>query len=145
MAASANRRVTLLASTTLAAAVANQASSPILGLTGMVSVALEAKFVRAGGGTTCKVWIQTSLDDGVSWFDVACFAFTTSSGNKLHSVVAVPGTAMTPATVPASATLADDTVLNGVLGDRLRVLYTTTGTYSGASSIEVHAVTKGAA
>lgn len=145
MAATANRRVTLLANTALATAVANQASTPVGGLAGMTDVVLEAKFVRAGGGTTCKVWVQTSLDDGATWFDVACFAFTTTTASKLNSVHVNPATPLTPATVPASATLADDTVLNGVLGDRLRTLMTTTGTYTGASSIEIHAVTKGAA
>lgn len=144
MAARADRRVTLLAATTLAAAVTGQASTPVLGLAGVASLVLEAKFVRAGGGTTCKVWVQTSVDDGVTWFDVACFAFAITTANKLHSVVAVPATPLTPATAPVSGALADDTVLNGVLGDRLRTVLTTTGTYTGASSIEVHAVTRGA-
>lgn len=143
MAAEPSRRVTLLANTALAGAVTNQESTPITGLQGMKYVALEAKFVRAGGGTTCKVWVQTSLDDGATWFDVACFAFTTATANKLHALVAVPATPFTPATAPGSAALADDTVLNGMLGDRLRTIMTTTGTYTGASSIEIHAVTKG--
>lgn len=138
----ANRRVTLL-SATLADAVANEVSTPVGGLAGAVAIALEAKFVRAAGGTTCKVWVQTSLDNGVSWFDIACFAFTTTTGNKLHVVRMDPATPITAATVPASATLTDDTVLNGIIGDRVRTLRTTTGTYSGASSIEVHAVIKG--
>lgn len=139
---SANRRVTLLANTALAAAVANQASAAVTGLQGVRYAALEAKFVRAGGGTTCKVWVQTSLDDGVTFFDIACFAFTTTTANKLHVVRMDPPTAFTVATVPASATLADDTVIH-IIGDRLQVLYTTTGTYTGASSVEVHAVLKG--
>lgn len=143
MAARSGRRLTLLPNTALAAAVAAQAGPEFSGLADVDVLILEAKFVRAGGGTTCKVWVQTSLDAGASWFDVACFAFATTTGNKLHAVVARPATAFTPATVPASGALTDDTVLNGVLGDRFRTLLTTTGTYSGASSIEVHAVTKG--
>lgn len=142
--ASASRRVALLPNTVLAAAVANvpgsEFSSP-----GALFAALEAKFVRAAGGTTCKVWVQTSIDGGVTWFDIACFAFATTTGNKLHAVRMDAPAVLTPATVPASATLADDTVLNGIMGDRYRTLLTTTGTYTGASSIEVHAVFKGMA
>jgi hypothetical protein len=135
----ANKHITLL-DAELGAAVANVTSDPFEFLDGMAFVILEAKFVRAAGGTTCKVWVQTSLDDGVTWFDIACFAFTTTTGNKLHSVRLDPDVPITPATVPASATLADDTVLNGVLGNKLRTIRTTTGTYTGASSIQVHAV-----
>jgi len=143
MAAEPNRRVTLLANTALAGAVANQTSTPVTGLQGATYVALLAKFVRAGGGTTCKVWVQTSLDDGATWFDIACFAFTTTTANALHALVSVPATPFTPATAPGSAALADNTVLNGMLGDRLRTIMTTVGTYTGASSVEVHAVIKG--
>jgi hypothetical protein len=134
-------RIQLL-NATLAAAAANVAGTEFTGLAKAKYIALEAKFVRAAGGTTCKVWIQTSLDGGVSWFDVACFAFATTSLNKLHALRYDPATPLTPATQPASATLADDTVLNGVIGDRLRTLMTTTGDYSGASSIQIHAVIK---
>lgn len=133
-----NKRVTLLQET-LGAAVANDPGD-VFTIEGVRHISLEAKFVRAGGGTTCKVWVQTSLDNGVTFFDIAAFAFTTTSGNKVHAVRIDPATALTPATVPASATLADDTVLNGILGNKFRCLLTTTGTYTGASSIEVHAV-----
>lgn len=137
-----NRRVTLMANTVLAAAVANVEGTAIEGLAGARYLALEAKFARDGGGTTCKVWVQTSLDGGTTWFDIACFAFTTSTANKLHVVRMDPATPMTAASVPASATLTDDTVLQ-IIGDRIRTLHTTTGTYTGASSVEVHAVIKG--
>lgn len=137
-----SKRVTLL-DTDLAGAVTNSTGTPVDGLAGMKYISLEAKFVRAGGGTTCKVWVQTSLDGGETWFDIASFAFTTTSSNKLQAVRIDPATPLTPATVPASATLTDDTVLNGILGDRLRTIMTTTGTYTGASSIEVHAVISG--
>jgi hypothetical protein len=40
-------------------------------------------------------------------------------------------------------TSADNATVNGVLGDRVRVKYITTGTYSGATSIAVYAVAKG--
>lgn len=137
-----NKHFTLLEAT-LGAAEAAVASDAVLNLAGMKNVSLEAKFVRAAGGTSCKVWVQTTLDDGETWFDIACFAFTTTSGNKVHAVRIDPATPLTPATVPAEATLADDTVLNGILGTGLRTKRTIVGTYTGDSSIEIHAVVHG--
>ena len=99
---------------------------------------LQAVFVRAGGGTTCDVFVQTSLDGGVTWFDIAQFAFTTTTATKVSAVKR--GIAVTPGTAPADAALADNTVLDGVIGDRVRVKYTTTGTYTGASSVKVTAI-----
>lgn len=136
-----NKRVELL-NAVLAAAVSNEAGAEFT-LDGVRFISLEAKFVRAGGGTTCKVWVQTSLDGGVTWFDIASFAFATTTANKVHSVRLDPATPITPATVPASATLTDDTVLNGILGNMFRCLFTTTGIYTGASSIGVYANFKG--
>src|SRR5688572_24836550 len=105
MVALADRRLTLLAPTTLAAAVANVASTAIEGLAGMQALCLEAIFVRAGGGTTCKVWVQTSFDAGGTWVDIANFAFTTTTASKLHVVHLFPATPMTAATAPGSAAL----------------------------------------
>lgn len=132
-----NRRITLF-SGTLGAAAANVLGTVFV-LDGVKSVGLEAKFVRAGGGTTCKAWVQTSLDDGITWFDIASFAFTTTTANKISAVRVDPATPLTAGTTPASATLADNTVLDGILGNKFRVLVTTVGDYTGASSLEIHA------
>lgn len=40
-------------------------------------------------------------------------------------------------------TLADNSILDGALGDRLRVKYSTTGTYGDSSSIKIDAIAKG--
>lgn len=135
----ANKQITLLEAT-LAGAVSAQVSDETPVLDGVNHISLEAKFVRAGGGTTCKVWIQTTLDGGTTWFDIACFAFTTTTANKLHSVTNFPSTPMTPGTAPVDGALADDTVLSGVIGNQFRTKMTTTGTYTGASSVTIEAV-----
>lgn len=125
---------------TLAAAVTGV--TPDTGTTEIYAdyIALEAIFVRAAGGTTCKAYVQTSLD-GTNWIDVACFAFTTTSANKYSALT----TAIAPASqaaAPTDGALTDNTVINGVFGDYWRVKLTTTGTYSGASSIKVVASTR---
>lgn len=103
-------------------------------LAGMSSVSLQASFVYGSGGTTCAVIVQTSFDQGQSWIDVCRFNFTTANGKKVANIAATGGVA--PAAVTA---LGDEGVGPAVLGDRLRAKITTTGTYSGNTSISVRA------
>lgn len=105
-------------------------------LEGMLAASIQVRFAYGAGGTSCKVYIQTSLD-GVVWSDIACAAFTTSSGTKVFNL-----SGLTPKTTPAAptdGTLTDDTAVDGFLGDRLRCKVTSVGVYSGNSSISVRA------
>ncbi|MGH6645108.1 MAG: hypothetical protein ACRED3_20680, partial [Bradyrhizobium sp.] len=54
------------------------AQTPIQNLEGMVAATIEARFAWGSGGTTAKAWVQVTLDDGQTWNDIACFAFTTA-------------------------------------------------------------------
>lgn len=102
-------------------------------LDGMLACSISANLVVAGGGTTVKVIIETSLNQGTTWIEVARIAFTTSSAEK---VVNLSG--LTPKTTAAAvATLSDDACLDGILGDRMRARIITTGTYTGATSLAV--------
>ena len=101
------------------------------------AIGLQANFVRAGGGTTCKVYLQTSLDGGTTWFDIACFAFATTSLRKLSSIK--HDIATTPNSTASDAALTDNTVLDGIIGDRIRIKAAVVGTYTGASSLSVSA------
>jgi hypothetical protein len=130
----------LLAATTIAAAVTGALGEAEIGLGPMKHLAVQANFTYAAGGTTAKVWVQTSLDGGTTWIDIACFAFTTASKRAIASVNAETSvTTIYPAT---DATLGDDSVKDGILGDRVRVKYTTTGTYTGATTLQVSVVPK---
>ncbi len=133
--------LSLLAALTIGAAVAATATTPVLLLGGMRYLAVQAKFLYGAGGTTVNAYIQTSLDAGLSWFDIMQFAFTTAAATKISVVQA--GIALTPVTVPGDGALTANTIVDGVLGDRLRLKYVTTGTYTGASSLAVDAVVKG--
>jgi hypothetical protein len=46
----------------------------------------QGNFVAGGGGSTVTAFLQTSLDGGVTWIDIASFAFTTSSLRKIFSL-----------------------------------------------------------
>ncbi len=98
---------------------------------------LHAIFAYGAGGTTVKSWVQTSIDGGITWIDIASFAFTLTAGQRIYHLT---GAAVTSILTPTDGTLADNTSVNGVLGQRFRVKYTTTGTYTGATSLTIVAM-----
>jgi hypothetical protein len=95
----------------------------------------QAAFVRGGGGTTCDVFIQTSVDNGTSWIDVMQFAFATTTVTKISGVR--PYIALAANVTPSDGGLSDNTILDGCLGDRLRVKTVVVGTYSSTSTLDV--------
>jgi hypothetical protein len=96
-------------------------------LEGMLAAAIEFRLAYGSGGTTVKAYLQTSFDQGQTWFDIACAAFTTSSAVKLINLSAL--TPKTTQVTPTDGSLTDDTCVDGLIGDRLRVKVTSTGTY----------------
>lgn len=132
----------VLYSATITAAVSGSApTTPQTVLSGMSYLVCEAIFTYGSGGTTAKAWVQTSLDGGVTWIDIMSFAFTTATASKVSAVVV--STALAAGITPGDAALADNTILSGLLGDRIRVKVTTTGTYGGNTTLVVHAIAKG--
>ena len=101
-------------------------------LEGMVGATLQVNFAYGSGGTNCKVTIETSFDQGTTWVEVARYAFTTASAEKLVNLTNASVT-----TLYAPAALSDDTVKDGLLGERWRAKVTSTGTYAGPTSVAV--------
>ena len=128
----------LMPATTITTAVTGLTTTAELNLAGMTSLAVFSKLTYGSGGTTAKIWVQTSFDQGTTWVDIVSHAFATATLSRLSTVVLTSAANITM----TDGTLADNTVLNGVLGDRLRVKYTTTGTYAGSTSLKVWAVAK---
>lgn len=91
------------------------------------------------GGTTVDAWVQTSVDQGTTWCDVANFHFTTASLRKIYNLSAL--TPITSIATPVDGSLASNTSVDGILGDLWRVKYTSTGTYVGATTLQVVMVT----
>jgi hypothetical protein len=100
-------------------------------LDGMTALSASLRLAYGSGGTSIKAYLQTSLDQGTTWTDIWCKAFATASE---HGEVNISG--LTPKTteiVPTDGALADDTVLDGILGDRLRLKVLVTGTYASST------------
>lgn len=94
---------------------------------------LQINFTYGSSGSSLKVIIETTLDQGSTWIEVYRAAFTTASGQRVINV-----SALTPITSPLTpAPLSDDTVKDGVFGDRWRARKIVTGTYAGNSSVSV--------
>jgi hypothetical protein len=105
-----------------------------------LSVIVQGKFIYGSGGLTASAWVQTSVDGGGTWTDVANFSFTTSSSRSLYNLSALtPGTT---AYAPTDGTMAANTSKDGIIGSQWRVKYTTTGTYV-ATTLEVDIGTVG--
>jgi hypothetical protein len=108
---------------------ATYTSTPIDGLTGAAVLDVSAEFAPGAGGGTGKAYLQSSLDQGQSWFDLWCFTFATTAKSQARSMLSGSFGAATLQFVA----LADDTAMTPlILGDRLRWQVVTIGTaYSG--------------
>lgn len=97
-------------------------------LEGLLAMVLQARLAYGSGGTSVKVYVQTSLDQGVTPIDIACFTFTTAAAIKARNLSAL--TPKTSDVTPTDGALTDDTSVDGVLGDRFRVKVVSVGTYA---------------
>lgn len=138
--AATGQLITLLNLQNIGAAVSLATTSPdATQLYQYKSVALYAVFTYDSGGTSADAWVQTTLDGGTTWFDIANFHFLVASAKaafNLRNQVSVT----TQQTSFGLHSLTSNTSLDGLLGDQLRCQYQTTGTYGGASSLQVYAL-----
>jgi len=105
----------------------------VLGLAAMNSLSLQSAFTYGSGGTSVDVYLQTSLDKGITWFDIMNHHLLLATAFKLSSVNMFPSTPFTAGTTPGDGALAANTVLNGILGDRIRAKVVIVGTYAGTT------------
>lgn len=95
---------------------------------GMLSASVQLDF-RAGttpGESDVRAFLQTTIDDGNTPIDLACCLFT-AGGRRVFTVAA--DTTPTPV-VATDAAIPDDTVIGGILGNRLRLKVVSTGSWS---------------
>lgn len=112
-----------------------QIGTAVEDLAGLLAVAFHARFSYGAGGTSCVLLIETTLDQGSTWFPVVRFLFGTASEVQVVNLSAL--TPVTVPTVPDAPTSANDTVFDGPLGDSFRARVVTTGTYTGSTLLSV--------
>jgi len=136
------QRYVFLAPLTIGAAVAATATTPVTKLAGAAHCQVQAVFLYGAGGTTTNAYFQTSLDGGLTWIDIMNFSFTTAAATKV-SATSIEVAPAAQAFAPSDGGLTANTVVNGVMGDRFRLKYVTTGTYTGATSLAVYGIVRG--
>jgi hypothetical protein len=110
--------------------------TPLVGLEGMSRLTISARLGYGSGGTTVVAVVQTSLNQGTTWIDIARFDFVTAGLEKIMNL-----TTNTSLTTPYTVvSLAAEGGLNSILGDRLRSVVTSTGTYTGSTVLAVRAM-----
>lgn len=116
---------------------ANDAAGNAIGyigdLDGMVSAGIGINFTYGSGGTSIKVIVENSDNDGSTWTEVWRMALTTASKEQRVNLTA--NTAVATAYTPA--TLADDSTKDGIIGPRWRARILTVGTYAGNTQLSI--------
>jgi hypothetical protein len=84
------------------------------------------------GGTSVDCYLQTSLDGGTSWVDIANFHGTMSS---LISIANFNAQTVVALFSPTDASIASNTVKDGIPGSHLRCKYKSSGTYASTTLI----------
>ena len=105
------------------------------------SLTLQGTFTYGSGGTTADAWVQTSLDGGVTWVDIANFHFTTANARLVYNLS--PNTPVTTQYTATDGTLGVNTSKDGIQGNMFRVKYTTTGTYATSTVMRIDAIIDG--
>jgi hypothetical protein len=120
-----NPGVYTLAALSIGAAAAQKILTPIENLGGMTAVSLEANFAYGSGAGTVVAIVVTTFDGGVTWRHVARFDFANAAAIKAANLSGLKSNG-----IAAYADLAVEGVNDGLLGDQLAVLVSSTGTYT---------------
>lgn len=102
---------------------------PVTDLDGMLAASVQLRLAYGSAGGTGKAYVQTTFDQGTTWVDVACMTFSTAAKSILYNFDATLAAVVDSL---GDGVLADDTALDGPLGDQLRLKVITSGTaYAG--------------
>lgn len=126
----------LLSTTTIAGAQSIAvAAGPVKLNAAPRNLTIQANFAYGSGGTSVDAYVQTSLDNGATWTDIAEFHFTTAAARKIVNLNAQ--TPQTTQVTPTDGAMSDNTAQDGVLGPLFQVKLASTGTYAGATSLRI--------
>lgn len=94
---------------------------------------LQAVFTYGSGGTSIDAYVQSSLDGGSTWFDVANFHFTTSNATAGFNLQS--DTSVTSQATLTNGAMSANTCQDGLLGIGLQVFWQSVGTYADTSLV----------
>jgi hypothetical protein len=106
-----------------------------------LNIQLQGTFTYGSGGTSADAYVQTSLDGGTTWIDVANFHFLLASARFTYNLSSL--TPVTTEYTPTDGSIAANTAKDGVIGNLLRVKWVTVGTYAGGTVLRVDAIGTG--
>lgn len=116
---------------TTALSIAAIPSSQLKLVDAPTSLAVQANLAYGSGGTTIDAYLQTSLDGGSTWIDIANFHFTTANARFAYNLNSQ--TAVTTEYTPTDGSLSANTSKDGILGPLYQVKLVSTGTYAGTT------------
>lgn len=125
-----NPGVSTLAALQISAALPQSLLTPITDLAGMSAVTLDVRFAYGAGSGTVSVIVVTSFDGGSSLRHIARFDFANADAVKTANLSGLVSKGIT-----AYGDLVSEGVNDGLLGDMLAVLLTTTGSYTNSTLI----------
>jgi hypothetical protein len=95
------------------------------------SLCVQANFTYGSGGTTVDAYLQTSLDGGLTWVDIAQFHFLVASARVVYNLNSQTSQlTQIPATDGA---MTANTSKDGIMGPLFQVKTASTGTYVGTT------------
>lgn len=117
-------------------ALTGSAQAAVSGFGTPIALSIQVRFTYvASAATSVTARIQTTLDGGTTWVDIAAVGFTTASALKGVNV-----SGLVSVTTPASlldGSLTSNTVQEGFLGDEYRVKIDSVGTYGSGTQLAV--------
>lgn len=124
--------MTQLFSVQLPAAGTGYIAGIVEGFDSILAAAVQAR-LSGTGGTSVTAWLQTSVDGGVTFYDLVCVHFT-AAGTLIANVNSQ--SALDPVAI-TDGTLAVNTVRQGPVGDRFRLRYNVVGAWSAGSVLQI--------
>jgi hypothetical protein len=103
----------------------------------------EKEAAWGSGGTSTDAYLQTSLDGGTTWTDVANFHFLAVSARYIWTLESSLIAAPVQLTAPSDGSMTANTALSGVFGNLWRVKFVTVGTYAGGTTLRIGAIANG--
>ena len=95
------------------------------------SICVHGTFTYGSGGTSVDAYLQTSVDGGATWIDIAQFHFLLASARFVYNLNSQ--TAVTTEYTPTDGTLTANTSKDGIVGPLFQVKLASVGTYAGTT------------